>query len=143
MLRPAHGSARMSTVRRQINIDASPRTIWKFLTAPEELARWLGTEARVDPRAGGRYCLKVGGQEEVGMLHEFRPTGRLEVLWDKHSPGPWKGTRVLFQVARDGAESVVHIQHINPAFEDAALRAPIDAFWKETLLKLRESLESA
>lgn len=132
----------MATIRKQINIDASPRTLWKTLTTPEGLATWLGTDARVDGREGGRYCLKVGEQEEVGLLHEFRPTGRLEVMWDKHV-GAWKGSRILFQVARDGKESVVHVQHISPAFDDDAARLPMETFWKAALQRLRDSLESS
>ena len=132
----------MATVRKQINIDAPPRTLWKALTTPEGLAAWLGSEARVDGREGGRYCLKVGDQEEIGLIHEFRPTGRLEVMWDRHV-GAWKGSRVLFQVARDGKESVVHVQHISTAFEEDAVRAPVEVFWKSSLQKLRNSLESS
>lgn len=132
----------MAIVRKQINIDATPRSLWKALTTPEGLASWLGTEARVDGREGGRYCVKVGEQEEVGLIHEFRPTGRLEVMWDKHA-GAWKGSRILFQVARDGKESVVHVQHISPAFDEEVARAPIDAFWKASLQKLRDALESS
>lgn len=132
----------MAIIRKQINIDASPRTLWKALTTAEGLASWLGSDARVDGRDGGRYCLKVGEQEEVGLIHEFRPTGRLEVMWDKHV-GAWKGSRVLFQVARDGNESVVHVQHISSSFDDDAARLPVDAFWKNSLQKLRDQLESA
>ena len=132
----------MATIRKQINIDASPRTLWKALTTPEGLAPWLGTEARVDGREGGRYCLKVADQEEVGLIHEFRPTGRLEVMWDKHG-GAWKGSRVLFQVARDGAETVIHVQHISSSFDEEAARIPVDLFWKGALQKLRDSLESS
>ncbi len=133
----------MSTIRRQINIDASPRSIWRALTVPEELG-WLGTEGRVDGREGGRYQLKVegGAAMESGMIHEFRPTGRLEVIWDRHSEGPWKGSCTMFQVARDGKESVIHLQHINPAFTDPAIRAPVDEFWRAALLRLRDRMEA-
>lgn len=132
----------MATVRKQLNIDASPRSIWRAITTPEGLAGWLGKDGRLDPREGGRVHLTVDGQEEIGMIHEFRPTGRLEILWDKHSAGPWKGSRMLFQVARDKTESVVHVQHIHPAFEEDAARAPVENFWKAALLRLRDYLEA-
>jgi uncharacterized protein YndB with AHSA1/START domain len=132
----------MSTVRRQINIDATPRTIWKELTTAEGLNRWLGVEARVDSRQGGRVSIKVDGLEETGIFHEFRPTGRLEIFWDKHSSGPWKSTRTQIQVARDGAESVVHVQHLSSAFEDMAIREPVDVFWKGALNRMRDALEA-
>lgn len=136
----------MSTIRRQINIDTSPRTLWRALTEPEALG-WLGTDGRVDGREGGRYQVRVTDMAgaaalESGMIHAFKPTGRLEVIWDRHSEGPWRGTRTLFQVARDGKESVVHVQHLSPAFTDAAVRAPVDEFWRLALLRLRDRMEA-
>lgn len=135
----------MSTIRRQVSIDASSRTIWQALTTPDGLKKWLVSEARVDARAGGRLVVKVKGQdaEDVGFIHVFRPTGRLEIHWDKSAPGPWRGTRTAFQVAVDGGETVLNVQHMSPTFEDAAIRTPIDGAWKDALLSLRDGLEAA
>jgi len=133
----------MSTIRRQIGIDASPRIIWQALTSVDGVKRWLADEARIDARQGGRVVLKLHGknEEEIGFLHVFRPTGRLEIMWDKQASGEWRGTRTLFQVARDGKESVVHIQHAGPQFENEAERTRMDGFWKDLLVRLREELE--
>ncbi len=135
----------MSTIRRQISIAATPRAVWNALTTPEGLAGWLGTDGRVDPRPGGRFVLKVESEgkqvEEAGLLHVFRPTAKLEVTWDKHSQGPWKGTLTQFQVVRDGGETVLNVQHIGSALEDEALRTTLDERWKRALLALRDGLE--
>lgn len=135
----------MSTIRRQISIAATPRAVWNALTTPEGLAGWLGTDARVDSRAGGRFVLKVEADgarvEEAGILHVFRPTAKLEVTWDKHSQGPWKGTLTQFQVVRDAGETVLNVQHIGSQLEDEALRAQLDERWKRALQTLRDGLE--
>jgi uncharacterized protein YndB with AHSA1/START domain len=135
----------MSTIRRQISIEATPRAVWNALTTPDGLARWLGTDARVDARPGGRFVLKVDHEgawvEEAGLLHVCRPTARLEITWDKHSSGPWKGTLTQFQVARDGAETVLNLQHIGSALEDEALRSGLDERWRRALSTLRDQLE--
>lgn len=135
----------MSTIRRQISIAATPRAVWNALTTPEGLTSWLGADARVDGRAGGRFVLKVDVDgtptEEAGILHVFRPTAKLEVNWDKHSGGPWKGTLTQFQVVRDGGETVLNVQHIGSALEDDALRARLDERWKKALHTLRDGLE--
>jgi uncharacterized protein YndB with AHSA1/START domain len=135
----------MSTIRRQISIAATPRAIWNALTTPEGLAGWLGTEARVDARPGGRFVLKVeseGGRlEEAGILHVCRPTAKLEITWDKHSQGPWKGTMTQFQVAMDDGETVLNVQQVGSALEDDALRATVDERWKRALQTLRDKLE--
>lgn len=136
----------MSTIRRQISIAATPRAVWNALTTPEGLSGWLGTDARVDARPGGRFVLKVpqdgDAVEEAGLLHVFRPTAKLEITWDKHSQGPWKGTLTQFQVVRDGGETVLNVQHIGSALEDEALRTTLDDRWKKALLTLRDRLET-
>jgi uncharacterized protein YndB with AHSA1/START domain len=138
----------MSTIRRQVSVAATPRAVWTALTTPEGLATWLGIDARVDPRSGGRIVLKVRGTqgtpvEEAGFLHVFRPTAKFEVNWDKSSPGPWKGTFTQFQVARDGKETVLNVQHSGPGLDDVAIHAEIDGIWKRALLVLRDGLEAS
>ena len=136
----------MSTIRRQISIAATPRAVWNALTTTEGLAGWLGAEARVDAREGGRFVLKVavdgGPVEEAGILHVWRPTAKLEINWDKNSRGPWKGTLTQFQVVRDGGETMLNVQHIGSALEDETLRAQLDDRWKRALHSLRDGLEA-
>ena len=76
---------------------------WEVFAPDRAIAGWLGAEARVDGRAGGRFVLKVDADgapaEEAGILHVYRPTAKLEITWDKHSQGPWKGTLTQFPSA--------------------------------------------
>lgn len=137
----------MSTIRRQVNIATSPRTVWNALTTAEGLSRWLVSEARVDPRQGGRMVLKLRADdgaptEEAGFLHVWRPTAKLEVNWDKASPGPWRGTFTQFHVAKDGPETILHVNHAGPAFEDEEARLRVDGFWRKALTALRDQLEA-
>ena len=44
----------MAELVREIMIDATPETIWPFLTDPKRHVEWLGTVAEIDPRPGGR-----------------------------------------------------------------------------------------
>ena len=43
---------------REIDIDASPETVFAFFVEPEKLTRWLAVEAELDPRPGG-VCHQV------------------------------------------------------------------------------------
>jgi uncharacterized protein YndB with AHSA1/START domain len=135
----------MPTIRRQISIAAAPRAVWNALVTPDGLKQWLGDEARIDARAGGRVSLgvrhKEGPQEEIGFFHVWRPTAKLEIGWDARSPGPFRGCFTQFSVARDRTETVVNVVHEGPSLEDAETHARIDAFWKERLLALRTALE--
>lgn len=130
----------MPMIRRQVSIEASPRAAWNAFTRPEGLQAWIASSARVDGRQGGRVQLGMAdGTEHGGYFHGFRPTSRLEVRWDR---GPWKGAFTSVAIARDGAETVVNLQHDGPGMDDEATRAPLDEFWRKVLLGLRDKLEA-
>ncbi len=52
-------------VRHSVTIDAAPEAVWKALTEPEQLNRWIASNAVVEPRVGGRYELGWGGPERI------------------------------------------------------------------------------
>ena len=54
----------MAELVREIVIDATPETVWPFLTEAERHIEWDGTEADLDPRPGGVYDVLVA--EDVG-----------------------------------------------------------------------------
>ena len=55
----------MTELMREVVVDASPATIFPYLTRPELHLRWMGTEAELDARAGGAYRVNVGGGPPV------------------------------------------------------------------------------
>lgn len=128
-------------IRRQVSIEAAPRSAWNAFTSVEGLQLWIASTARVDGRQGGRVSLTLAdATEHGGYFHGFRPTSRLEVRWDR---GPWKGAFTNVAIARDGGETVVNVQHDGPGLDDEAARAPIDEFWRRVLTALRDRLEAA
>jgi uncharacterized protein YndB with AHSA1/START domain len=67
-----------NAVEREIEIAASPETVWEFLVDPDKLARWFGTRASLDPRPGGEYRVDViGGHIANGRFVELDPPRRL------------------------------------------------------------------
>jgi uncharacterized protein YndB with AHSA1/START domain len=54
----------MAELVREIMIDATPETIWPFLTDPGKHVEWMGTIAEIDPRPGGVYRVLVQGQHQ-------------------------------------------------------------------------------
>src|SRR5262249_49787479 len=68
----------MGEVVREIMIDASPETIWPFLTEPEKHRLWEGTLVDIDPRPGGTYRVLVAGQfQSVGEYVEVVPLEKI------------------------------------------------------------------
>jgi uncharacterized protein YndB with AHSA1/START domain len=135
----------MAAIRHQINVAVPVRTVWKALTTEEGLTGWWGRGARVDPRPGGRVVITsedAEGQavEERGLFHELRPTRKIEIAWDTTSSSLTRGTRVVFQLARDADETRLSLVQ-SVTGEDDTARAELDALWRQRLLALRGSLE--
>jgi uncharacterized protein YndB with AHSA1/START domain len=137
----------LAAIRQQINIAVPVRTVWSALTTDRGIASWWGRGGRIEAREGGRVVLvqeNAAGEpvELRGMLHEFRPTRRIEIAWDSVGSAPAKGTRVAFQLARDGEETRVSVVHSGAGvLDDEAGRAKLDEEWKKALMRLRTTLE--
>jgi len=84
-------------LRRETQIAAPPATVFAFLTDPDKILSWMGTEAVTEPHPGGMYLLKgVGatrGNTARGTFREVVPVHRLaysfgwEVGNDEVPPG--------------------------------------------------------
>ena len=72
-------------VRRETRIPAPPAAVFAFLTDPEKILRWMGTEAQVEPQPGGLYLVNVTGARFArGSFREVVPVHRLAYSfgWD-------------------------------------------------------------
>src|SRR3954470_19379420 len=77
-------------VRREVQIAAPPATVFAFLTDPEKILRWMGTEATVEPHSGGLYLLKVSGRRMArGRFTEVIPVHRLAYSFG------WEGSDIV------------------------------------------------
>jgi uncharacterized protein YndB with AHSA1/START domain len=69
----------------EIQIDASPETVFAFFTEPDKLTRWLATEATLDPRPGGinhqTHAAKSGPFFMRGEFLEVEPPSRVVFTW--------------------------------------------------------------
>jgi uncharacterized protein YndB with AHSA1/START domain len=68
-------------VRREIQIAAPPATVFAFLTDPQKILSWMGTDATTEAHPGGLYLIKgVGGERTNvarGAFREVVPVHRL------------------------------------------------------------------
>lgn len=65
-------------VRREVQIGAPPATVFAFLTDPDKIIRWMGTQADVDAQPGGLYLLVVNSKATArGRFTEVIPVHRL------------------------------------------------------------------
>ena len=105
----------MAELVREIVVDATPETIWPFLTDPERHVEWLGTVADIDPRPGGRYRVLVGGRNPaVGEYVEVVPLERVVFTfgWEQEgnpiTPG---STTVEISLHPEGTKTRVRLAH--------------------------------
>ena len=49
-------------IQREIEVAAPAATVFAFLTDPEKILRWVGTEANVEAQPGGIYLVNVAGR---------------------------------------------------------------------------------
>src|SRR3546814_2347519 len=77
-------------VRRETHIPAPPAAVFALLTDPEQILRWMGTEAQLEPQPGGLYLVNVTGARFArGSFREVVPVHRLA-----NSFG-WDGSEVV------------------------------------------------
>jgi uncharacterized protein YndB with AHSA1/START domain len=77
-------------VRRETQIAAPPATVFAFLTDPEMIIRWMGTEATAELHPGGLYLLKgLSGRNARGTFREVVPVHRLAYSFG------WEGSEAV------------------------------------------------
>ena len=65
-------------VQRETQIAAPRASVFAFLTDPEKIVQWMGTEATTELHPGGLYLLKgVGSAVARGAFREVVPVHRL------------------------------------------------------------------
>jgi len=93
-------------VRRETQIAAPPATVFAFLTDPEKIMRWMGSEATTELHPGGLYLLKgVTGRVARGAFREVVPVHRLAYSfgWDGDEVvPPGSGLVEIDLIERDG-----------------------------------------
>jgi uncharacterized protein YndB with AHSA1/START domain len=65
-------------VQRETHIAAPRASVFAFLTDPDKIVQWMGTEATTELHPGGLYLLKgVGSAAARGAFREVVPVHRL------------------------------------------------------------------
>jgi uncharacterized protein YndB with AHSA1/START domain len=78
------------SVTREVVIDASPETVWEFLTDPDKITRWKGLNTTFEPRMRAGYRTEVIPDNiAVGEVLEVDPPHRLAYSWG------WEGSDLV------------------------------------------------
>lgn len=84
----------MDAIERTLELEASPRRVWKALTEATEIASWFGDSAELDPKLGseGWFGWKSFGRAAV-RIEVFEPETRLVWRWAREADKPLDQTR--------------------------------------------------
>jgi uncharacterized protein YndB with AHSA1/START domain len=105
----------MADLIREILINASPATIYEFLTIPDKHVEWNGIEAELEPQPGGVYRVLIGaGHQAAGEFVEVVPNQKVVFTfgWDlPDHPIPAGSTQVQITLIPEGEKTLVRLVH--------------------------------
>lgn len=132
------------SVDHQYFIQARPAKVFRAISDPEWLTRWLCDTAEVDARKGGKYALGwTNGPTHTGTLVDFRRGRRIVFRWTW--PGVrLKGTVFSLSVSARGGGTILVVQHHGfPRLERwADLYGGAEWGWTYFALNLKSVLET-
>ncbi|PZC49566.1 MAG: putative conserved protein YndB, AHSA1/START domain [Chloroflexi bacterium] len=77
----------LTEIERELDIAASPETVFSLLTDSREQIRWMGTEASLEPYAGGLYRVNCTGNDvALGEFVEVVPYSRVVFTFGWEGP---------------------------------------------------------
>lgn len=95
-------------------VAASRETVFDYLIEPDKMLRWMGTEAQLDPRPGGRFWLNATGTDIAsGTYLEVDRPSRVVFTWgwEGSADVPPASTTVTITLTVQGGETVIELRH--------------------------------
>ena len=105
----------MLRIEQTYTIKASPERVWAALTDAGLMAKWTGTQARFEARAGGTYTL--WDDYVSGEIVTYEPPKKLVQTWQ---PNNWaiQDSTVTFTLSKVRGGTRVELLHQNVQPED-------------------------
>lgn len=99
----------------EVQIAASPETVFDFFTDPDKMIQWMGRSAELDPVPGGRlHCDLNGRHVASGSYVEVDPPRRIVFTWgwegEDSSVAPGE-SKVEVTLSPDGGGTQLRLVH--------------------------------
>jgi uncharacterized protein YndB with AHSA1/START domain len=105
-------------LRRELEIAASPETVWELLVDPDKALSWWGMRTTFDARPGGEFrVLVIPWHEASGEFVEVDPPRRLVYTWGWEEGGdgqnivPPGSSTVEIELAPTGTGTTLRFLH--------------------------------
>jgi uncharacterized protein YndB with AHSA1/START domain len=106
------------SLEREVEIAASPETVWEFLVDEAKAALWMGQSVSLDARPGGAYRNEViPGNVAAGEFVELDPPRRLVFTWgwepgeDGPNRVPPGSSTIEIELVPDGDGTLLRFTH--------------------------------
>ena len=101
-------------VRREIYIEASPETVFTFLTDAMAMKKWQAEIVEADPVPGGMFRLaELGGMQIEGHYVEVVPYSKIVYTWGGVAGVAPGQSTVEFLLDQCGNGTLVRLRHYN------------------------------
>lgn len=125
-------------VEREVRVQASPETIFPFLTDPERMVEWMGARAEAEPQPGGIYRVDINGTYIArGEYLEVVPPRSVAFTFGWEGEGNEVGpgsSRVDITLTPDGDGTIVRLVQTGLPHDEAA--SSHDQGWEHYLGRL-------
>jgi uncharacterized protein YndB with AHSA1/START domain len=123
-------------IRVERRVAGPPRTVFRYLTESALWARWQGESADLDPVPGGRFLVRMSGDQVVeGEYVVVERDARVVVSWGwrDHARMPPGTSTIEFELVPDGSGTLVRFTHRAIPPDDVAIHR---AGWEVFLPRL-------
>lgn len=108
--------ADQTSLRRELFIEATPATVFAYLTDPEKMIRWMGVQCELDASPGGIYLVHLDGRNVArGEFEEVTPNSRIVYSfgWDHGAEFgvPPGGTKIEIDLAPKERGTLLTLVH--------------------------------
>lgn len=130
----------MADLVREVVIDATPETIFPFLTERDQYLRWNGTEAEIDARPGGVYRVMIAGSFAAsGEFVEVVPNEKVVYTfgWEAEGVLPRPGsTTVEITLHPEGTSGKTRVRLVHHGLADEQAVTQHGMGWEHYLGRL-------
>ena len=133
----------MPDILHLLKIQALPERVYQALTTAQGIRDWWTRDADLDSQIGGagEFRFYQGRVVATVKIDELEPPARVAWMTVACSLPSWDGTKITFDLRRDGSDTVIRFAH--RGFEQAGDDyASTTTGWGYYLLSLRRYLET-